>query len=547
MRFTFSLVPDAGIMPPFVRDADAPSEAIVEAADHLSLADVWAKAASDLGFSIGYDIDQTVGEAIAFLRFVAPDDVGHDTRRHLNAKDLEIVDVDGRVSFCRTLEDSTVADLIRTSDAGLIGGDVARPYFIPQVPGGATEWFVSWSVLVGGYAMVRGLLALIADIEGTAAFVERVRRGSTAIIEQAPELERRRARPDALYDLLGRRPWAGADVEVLLGCDEGTAIALLQLFGFELDSQGLWRPGESKDAILLRALLDEIITTAEHGAGSSGGSFEDRVRHLLTHGNRAELPSYLKEYEALEPDEVHVADDQFDEDDLDFDGFDNEGLDDAELNALEAIDDEGSDSRIAITWGADPRELEGDQLIVARAIGFSPEDLEDVTVPPGIGIRIEEASVGKGASGTGVGLILEIAEHIINDAAGLIALGYFARSMIDKVSNRRGRQPADASPTALAALAAAETPSLVEAPEGWYHARTVPLTTDGSCGTDMRDVWASAFVDESRGVVHVVFSSSTTRQLGVAVVGQEWFFDGSAGRIRSDAELAAVLEIGLKP
>ena len=58
----------------------------------------------------------------------------------------------------------------------------------------------------------------------------------------------------------------------------------------------------------------------------------------------------------------------------------------------------------------------------------------------------------------------------------------------------------------------------------------------------MRDVWASAFVDESRGIVQVVFSSSTTRHLGTAVIAQEWFFDGSSGRIRTDAELAAALD-----
>lgn len=264
------------------------------------------------------------------------------------------------------------------------------------------------------------------------------------------------------------------------------------------------------------------------------------------YGERAELPSYTKEYEPLEPDQVHVADNQCDEDGAAHDRFYDEDFDDVDLDALVAIEEDFSDARVVITWGAGPDEMEGDELIVARATGFAPEDLEDITAPPGVGISVEEASVGKGASGTGIGLVLEIAEHVINDAASLIALGYFARSLISKIANRRGNQPANASPTALAALAAAETSSLVDAPHGWYHARTVPLTTDGSSGTDMRDVWASAFVDDSRGVIHVVFSSSTTRQLGVAVVGREWFFDGAAGHIRSDAELAAILEIGLE-
>jgi hypothetical protein len=46
--------------------------------------------------------------------------------------------------------------------------------------------------------------------------------------------------------------------------------------------------------------------------------------------------------------------------------------------------------------------------------------------------------------------------------------------------------------------AAAEAPALGDDARSWYHTRTVPLTTDGSSGTDMRDVWASAFLHESR-------------------------------------------------
>ena len=43
----------------------------------------------------------------------------------------------------------------------------------------------------------------------------------------------------------------------------------------------------------------------------------------------------------------------------------------------------------------------------------------------------------------------------------------------------------------------------------------------------------------ARTSIPLVFSSSTTRYLGTAVVATEWFFDGIAGDVRTDDDLAA--------
>jgi hypothetical protein len=58
----------------------------------------------------------------------------------------------------------------------------------------------------------------------------------------------------------------------------------------------------------------------------------------------------------------------------------------------------------------------------------------------------------------------------------------------------------------------------------------------------MRDVWVSAFLNETEGVVHLAFYSSTTRYLGSATVCTGWYFDGSTGRVRTDDELANGLD-----
>jgi hypothetical protein len=202
---------------------------------------------------------------------------------------------------------------------------------------------------------------------------------------------------------------------------------------------------------------------------------------------------------------------------------------------------------LQILWGAQEAELDGDMPVLDRAIGLRGADFEQAPLPPGTRARPTTGGIGKGASGTGVGLALEIAEHAINDIASLIGIGYALRALISRVSHARGQGPAGANAEGLTALAAAETMAIAEGPDEWYHTRTVPLTTDGSVGTDMRDVWAAAFVSESLGHVQLAFYSSTTRYLGSAVVAMEWFFDGSEGVLRSDGDLAHVLDSWFSP
>jgi hypothetical protein len=196
--------------------------------------------------------------------------------------------------------------------------------------------------------------------------------------------------------------------------------------------------------------------------------------------------------------------------------------------------------RATIAWGTRPEETDGDIVYLDRAAGF---DLDEGEFPAGVVPHIGDATIGKGASGPGVALVLEIAEHALNDVASLIGLGIALRAAVRRISGRREGQPAGADAVALAAIAAAESERLFAHPESWWHVRTVPLTTDGSLGTDMRDVWASTFINDSVGVVEVVFTSSTTRYLGSVSVASEWAGD----HIRSDAELATMLASRFEP
>lgn len=195
-----------------------------------------------------------------------------------------------------------------------------------------------------------------------------------------------------------------------------------------------------------------------------------------------------------------------------------------------------------VVWAPEPSELNGDVVRVDRATGMDGELFRDLEAPRGTVLTAGHAGYGKGASATGVALILEVAEHAVNDLASLIGIGYALRALIKKVSDRRERPPVGASAEALTALAATAGADIVASPDDWYHGRTIPLTTDGSAGTDIRDVWASTFVNEARGLVYVVFSSSTTRYLGSALVPTEWWFDGAEGVLRTDDQLANTLK-----
>jgi hypothetical protein len=202
--------------------------------------------------------------------------------------------------------------------------------------------------------------------------------------------------------------------------------------------------------------------------------------------------------------------------------------------------------RLDVTWGATEAEQRQDRLLVALVVGFGVDELGPAAGLADVDVSIEPGSVGKGAAGLGVALVLKVAEHVATDTASLVTLGYALRSCIERISRGRRRGPACASGEALAALSASGTPSIVDEPESWRYARTVPLTTDGSVGTDMRDVWASTFLNDSQGLLQVVFSSATTRYLGTAIVATEWCAE-SGGHIRTDAELAGDLRAGFLP
>lgn len=87
--------------------------------------------------------------------------------------------------------------------------------------------------------------------------------------------------------------------------------------------------------------------------------------------------------------------------------------------------------------------MDADMVVIPRAVGLQADDIAELQreVPQG-SISVESGSFGKGAAGSGVALVLEIAEDVLNDAGSAIAVGEVVRRVMKRVSARRNREPA---------------------------------------------------------------------------------------------------------
>src|SRR6201999_259869 len=146
--------------------------------------------------------------------------------------------------------------------------------------------------------------------------------------------------------------------------------------------------------------------------------------------------------------------------------------------------------QLTVTWQPDQeREMDYDMVVIERAIGFQASDLVDLQRDaPRSRVSVPTGSIGKGAAGSGVALVLEIAEHVLTDAASAIAVGEVLRRVVKRVSARRNSGPSVVSPDGLAALAADHARNSL--PTDARYVKTVLLNGDVGMGTDERDVLA---------------------------------------------------------
>jgi hypothetical protein len=157
-------------------------------------------------------------------------------------------------------------------------------------------------------------------------------------------------------------------------------------------------------------------------------------------------------------------------------------------------------------------------------------------VDPAASVAVRPGSIGKGASGSGVVLALQIAEEVMNDGASLLALSAALWAFVHRVrgSSQRGLSVQD--PTTIGVLAAGADPGFRDRIVGAHRGRPVSLTGgDLGLGTDSRDIWVVPFVQAS-GDVWVIFTSCDGVILGEVSVPARWTPDGG---LRSPEEILA--------
>lgn len=203
--------------------------------------------------------------------------------------------------------------------------------------------------------------------------------------------------------------------------------------------------------------------------------------------------------------------------------------------------------QLRLTWGVPeevlvPYELaasEGKDVDFLEAAGFTSEALAAMEAGAPVDLRVtqKEGSVGAGASGYGVTVVLDLLGHV-SDIGGVIALGEFVRRLIAKHLRERG-EPTISDPDTLGAVAAASLvePAMQARLAGCHFAGTVPITAFPSSGTDARDIWASCFGGD--GFAIVIFMSPSGLCLGSVAVPAEWGTIDGEFRTRSPEEIAA--------
>lgn len=146
----------------------------------------------------------------------------------------------------------------------------------------------------------------------------------------------------------------------------------------------------------------------------------------------------------------------------------------------------------------------------------------ETEAPQPVGLSLTATSVGKGAAGEGILLAIEVARGIA-DIAGLVALGAYVLKLARVIQERLGgNEVTIQDPATLGAVAS----TLLVGEAGCAEVLdctfvgSFPVTTDGSSGTDARDIWGVSFAGEGFGLV--AFLSPTGRLLDVARVEAEW-------------------------
>ncbi|HVF12715.1 MAG TPA: hypothetical protein VNA87_06480 [Actinomycetota bacterium] len=192
---------------------------------------------------------------------------------------------------------------------------------------------------------------------------------------------------------------------------------------------------------------------------------------------------------------------------------------------------------LEIRWAVDDKVAErAGETLGPQAIGLDESDVAELILrfPGAVQLSTRPASIGVGASGVGLALVVEV-ERWLGDTANLIEVGAALWFAIRKVAQRHQRRAVVTNPDTLGALASTH---LSSAQTDLRYSQTIPISRMivGS-DSDQRDVWATVFVDDRLGLVHLIFMSPSGTFLGTANVPAEAYFSPE-WTVRTEDEIA---------
>lgn len=262
---------------------------LLDVAEDETLGSILKRAGTALAIEGSESDDAPVPTFIAFF----DPDAAHVSTQFA----LTVVDEDGRARWNVPYHSIKYGEILQTHSARALAGDPTRLYYVTY-PGVGNGVAITFALLASGLKHVWDLMQVVATVEDNISlgqrFVstvrERLGRGADVVEHKATGWEMRGADPHALYSMLGDRPWTPEDLAALLGCDPDEAAAMLWAFGYAESNSGVWRAGADDEALWLRTLYDEFQLSYSLGHPDYLPTLEARVRHHLTHGERAPRP-----------------------------------------------------------------------------------------------------------------------------------------------------------------------------------------------------------------------------------------------------------------
>ncbi len=223
---------------------------------------------------------------------------GEDSGLPSYISNLTVLGADGEARFAVPWTRVAYSDLVRSSQSGLVDGDVTRLYlFLPTAFGdfGGLDWPEVIAALEVVWRVVDHTATafdVASGIQWSKGLLDRLRRRSEHRVEAletyAPSWRERGAAPADLDRLLSLRAWKGDEVGALLGCSPGQAEAILWALGASYNhADGRWYMERTPEDKMLHG--DFLLAIwgdrqAEHPK-ELAESVKDRLRKYLETGD----------------------------------------------------------------------------------------------------------------------------------------------------------------------------------------------------------------------------------------------------------------------